>query len=124
MLHDLNKRACEAFLTGDYMTSLWMFESMERLLDELSKQDDSQPHTFECLEEKARCVFNQAACLYRLGAIENAMLRSRKATDLYEDTYDASPMEVSLRDCIYPPLYRQIELLKMGGAEVSCHIID
>ena len=37
MLHDLNKRACEAFLTGDYMASLWIFESMERLFDELSK---------------------------------------------------------------------------------------
>ena len=124
MLNDLNKKACEAFVSRDYLSSLLAFEVMERLFDELSKQDNGPAQTFACLEEKARCVFNQAACLYSLGAIENAMLRSKKATDLYEDTYDASPMEVSLCDCIYPPLYRQIELLKMGGAEVSCHIID
>lgn len=124
MLNDLNKKACEAFISGDYLSSLLSFEVMEKLFDELSKQDNERARTFEFLEEKARCVFNQAACLYRLGAIENAMLRSLKATNLYEDTYDASPMEAGLHDCIYPPLYRQIELLKMGGAEVSCHIIE
>jgi|Laugrefabdmm15dn_1035133.scaffolds.fasta_scaffold64656_1 hypothetical protein len=124
MLDDLNQRACDAYRAGDYLTSLWAFETLERLVAELGALDKPRPHAYRCRLNEARFVFNQAACLYRLGALDNASSRSIRATGLYEDVYDGGFMEDELNRLLYPPLYRQIGEEKRGGTEAACYIMS
>jgi hypothetical protein len=124
MLDDLNQRACDAYRAGDFLTSLWTYETLERLISDLGKMDKPRPHARHCSLNRARFVFNQAACLYRLGALDNASSRSKKATELFEDIYDSGYMEEELRDFLYPPLFMQIGDQQRGGAEAACFIMS
>lgn len=123
MLDELNQKACDAYRDGDYLTSLAAFETLERLVTELEALDKPRPHAYRCSLNKARFVFNQAACLYRLGALDNAIARSKKATELYYDVYDNGFMEDELKNLLYPPLYMQIGEQQRGGPEAACFIM-
>lgn len=138
MMDYLNAKACNFYQKSHYLEALWAFEALEAQYLEMSSSDDcvrrlqeeiissglrSQKHAeFQCKENAARSLYNQAACLYQLGSFECARLRSKKATLAYEQLYGDWHMTDDLRTCLFPPLWVQIDE-QAEGRPVRCRIM-
>ena len=138
MLENINSKACDFYQKKQYLEALWVFETLEAQYLEMSSSDEclsrlrdeinasglrrQKQAKFQCKENAARSLYNQAACLYQLGASECARLRSKKATLDYEQLYGESPMTEDLWSYLYPPLWDQIDGLS-EGRPLRCRIM-